>query len=134
MPRYSRLTIRLALIYLGIGFTLGALMLANEGLGWDPDLGRLLPAHIALLLFGWTTQLAYGVAYWILPRIDGQRGSTSLALVAVVFLNLGTMVLSLSSPATPGTDLPVVGMASVWTSVACFALHAWLRVRAATSA
>ena len=63
MPRLSVWTIRAALVALGIGFLFGALMLANKGVPFDPSLWRLLPAHIELVLLGWTMQLALGVAF-----------------------------------------------------------------------
>ena len=44
----------------------------------QPALWRLLPAHIELLLLGWTLNLALGMAYWILPRYKtgAPRGAT----------------------------------------------------------
>ena len=60
MPRLSIWFIRSALIYLALGFTFGALLLANKGFPIIPEIWRLLPAHIELLLVGWTLQLAMG--------------------------------------------------------------------------
>ena len=68
MPRLSVWIIRTALLYLGIGFTFGALMLFNKGVPFDPMLWRLLRPHIEFVLLGWTMQLAMGVAFWIMPR------------------------------------------------------------------
>jgi hypothetical protein len=45
-------------------------MLANEGLAFYPPLVRVLPIHIEMLLVGWFFQLALGVAFWILPRLQ----------------------------------------------------------------
>jgi len=131
MPSYSRATIRLALVYLGLGFTLGALMLANEGLGLDARLAALLPAHIAVLLFGWLGQVIYGVAFWILPRIDGHRGSVPLAITAAVLLNLGVVLLGLSSLASIREATAPAGAACLTASALVFAVHAWPRLRAA---
>ena len=62
MPRLSVWMIRTALVHLLVGFTLGALLLANKGVPIHPMVWRLLPIHIELLLLGWTLQLALGVA------------------------------------------------------------------------
>jgi len=58
MTRLSVWTVRTALLYLGAGFFLGALMLTQKGLPFDPALLRLLPLHIEFVLLGWTLQLA----------------------------------------------------------------------------
>jgi hypothetical protein len=68
MPRLSVFMLRTALIHLGIGFTLGALLLSNKGIPYALELWRLLLPHVEFVLFGWTMQLMMGVAFWILPR------------------------------------------------------------------
>lgn len=128
MPRYSRITIRAALVYLGLCVSLGALMLANEGLRWSPTIASWLPVHVDLLLFGWTTQLVFGVAYWILPRMDGRRGSLGLAVGAALLLNLGTAVLVLASLSSIPLASPI-GMACAAAGGLLFAAHAWPRLR-----
>ena len=70
MTRLSVWPVRTALIYLAIGFLLGALMLFEKGARIDPALLRLLPMHVEFVLVGWTVQLAMGVAFWILPRFS----------------------------------------------------------------
>jgi len=52
-----------ALGYLTVGVTLGALLLVHKGLGVAPWTLRLLPAHLECVLFGWTVQLGFGVAF-----------------------------------------------------------------------
>ena len=68
MPRLTRLYVRAALVYLILGFSLGALLLANKGLPLHPALWAWLPAHIEFLLMGWIVQFALGIAFWIVPR------------------------------------------------------------------
>ena len=70
MTRLSVWTVRTALLYLGAGFLIGALMLTQKGLPFDPALLRMLPMHIEFVLIGWTLQLAMGIAFWILPRFS----------------------------------------------------------------
>jgi hypothetical protein len=44
--------VRTALGYLGIGFLVGAVLLANRGLQLGTAVTRLLPLHIEFLLIG----------------------------------------------------------------------------------
>jgi hypothetical protein len=67
VPKLTVLFVRTALCYLTVGFSLGALLLANRGVALGAPIGRLLPLHIEFLLIGWMVQLALGVAFWILP-------------------------------------------------------------------
>ncbi len=129
MPRLSRWFLRAALIHLLLGFTLGAALLAHKGLGLDPRLWRVLPAHMDSLLWGWTAQLAMGVAYWILPRVSGRRPRPALAWAAFVLLNLGVLAVDLASLlAAPGWLIPVGRLVEAAAGLS-FALHAWQRVR-----
>lgn len=91
MPQLSRWLIRAALIYLLLGFTVGALILAHKGVQLHPLLWSWLPAHIEFLLLGWVLQLTMGVAFWILPRYwqPPRRPNEFYARLAFILLNLG---------------------------------------------
>lgn len=91
MPRLSMLFVRLSLIYLVLGFTLGAVLLINKALAFYPLTWSLLPIHIEVLMMGWFVQLAAGVAFWILPRISGPapRGNEQLVWLSFWLVNLG---------------------------------------------
>lgn len=130
MPRLSVWFIRLALLYLAIGFTLGALMLANKGLAFAPALWRLRPAHIELLLVGWTVQLAMGVAYWILPRFQSSRGDVRPVWLALVLLNAGLLLASVSVVVDLGGWNMAASRTAELAAVAAFAWHAWPRIKA----
>lgn len=135
MPRLSILMIRTGLIYLGTGFSIGALILYQKGVPSIPWAWRLLPLHQESLLFGWTVQLAFGVAYWILPRIniDGrsERGTPALAWSAYGLLNAGILGVALGAWPGAWVGLPVTGRLAELLAALCFARHAWSRVRAA---
>lgn len=94
MPRLSRCFIRAALVYLLVGSTFGALILANKGIPFAPWLWALLPAHIESVIPGWLTQLALGVAFWILPRLGGSspRGDERWSWAAFGLVNLGLLL------------------------------------------
>jgi hypothetical protein len=134
VPRLSVWTLRLALIYLLVGFTLGALMLANKGLGFNPALWSLLPAHIDFLLWGWTLQLLIGVAFWILPRFSKapRRGNVKLAWTAVILLNAGIWIDGVSPlllHLLHFSFLNLIGRALLILAAMAFTLHAWPRVK-----
>ncbi|MBE2237603.1 MAG: hypothetical protein IAE81_07440 [Caldilineaceae bacterium] len=129
MPRLSVWFARAALSYLTLGFTFGALMLANKGIPLHPLLWRLLPAHIEFLLFGWTVQLAFGVAFWILPRWQTQRGDLRPAWAAFILLNGGIWLVVLAGWSNGSAWWLAVGRLLEAAAMAAFALHAWPRVK-----
>ena len=106
MPRLSVYFVRAALIYLLVGFTFGALMLANKGVLFSPWIFSLLPIHIEFLFMGWLVQLALGMAFWILPRMGSisPRGDERWSWATFILLNIGicfaTLPLFLPSAGT----------------------------------
>jgi hypothetical protein len=129
MPTLSTYFIRAALIYLGLGFTFGALMLWNKGAPLHPMLWRLLPAHIEFLLLGWTVQLAMGVAFWILPRFQRSRGNTTPAWIAFWLLNGGVLLVGLGPLVGAPAAVTLAGRLAQLAAAAAFAIHAWPRVK-----
>ncbi len=136
MPRLSQLMIRTALLWLAIGYSVGGLVLLNKGLSLLPWLWALRAAHIHMLLVGWTVQLACGVAFWILPRLDarGTRGDERLVWGCYAALNCGVVLGALHDPlvalaAWPGWGAlpPLMGLLYM-LAAALFAAHAWPRV------
>jgi hypothetical protein len=98
MPKQSVYFIRAALLYLGVGMTMGALMLANKGVSFAPVVWRLLAPHIEIVLIGWTVQFVMGVALWILPRLtrDPKYGNTAYGWAAFALLNAGVLAFCLA--------------------------------------
>lgn len=131
MPRLSVWLIRTALVYLVVGFGLGAVMLTFKVTPFTPVLiARLRPLHVELLTLGWTMNLALGVAYWILPRraSDGERGSETVVALAWAMLNVG--VLSVGFAQGSGAPwAPLIGRLAEAAAAGTFALHAWSRVK-----
>lgn len=121
MPRLSVWMIRTALLALAAGAALGAVLLADPGL--PGGLARWRPLHGELLLVGWTMQLAFGVAYWILPRFrEGrERGREELAWAAFVLVNLGVLLV--------GAGWPAPGRGAEAIAAVAYAAQAWPRVK-----
>ena len=130
MNRASVLLVRLALLQLVAGSTLGALMLAGKALA---PLARTLawrPLHQEMLLVGWLLQLVFGVAYGILPRLPGQPRDShpGRALACAALLNAGV------AAAAVGIQLGLVrlavgGRVAELLAALLFASIAWARVR-----
>jgi hypothetical protein len=93
MTRLSAWTVRAALLYLGAGFLIGAVMLFEKGVPLQLAALRLLPMHVEFVLIGWTLQLAMGVAFWILPRFsrEPRYGNQRYGWIAVALLNMGVL-------------------------------------------
>lgn len=137
MPSLSQLIIRTALVWLAVGFAAGGLALANKGVPLLPWLWALRLPHIHMLLMGWMVQFAWGVAYWILPRLDAQgtRGSAWLVWLGYAALNSGVVLAALADPlraagltgAALGA-LPVLAGLLYVVAAAAFARHAWPRI------
>ena len=102
MPRLSQLIIRTALVWLAVGYTIGGLLLLNKGIPLLPWLWTLRFTHVHLLLVGWMVQVACGVAFWILPRLDagGSRGNERLGWLCYAALNIGVVLAALHDPLT----------------------------------
>jgi hypothetical protein len=132
MPRLSVWMVRASLVYLLVGFTLGALLLANEGIpfaAWAEE--RLLPGHIDVLLFGFVVQLTMGVAWWILPRLaGGLRGSEGVCAAAGACLNLGVWLALLQGGLDLSGAVFAAGRVCEAASALLFAAGIWIRVRA----
>ena len=130
MPRLSIWCLRTALLYLGLGSTLGSLMLAAPGLHLSESTLHLRPLHVELLLVGWMVQLAVGVAYWILPRQRGSgRGNERLAWAALLLLNLGILTAGLGGVIEAPASVIGMGRAAELLAGITFAGHAWPRAR-----
>ncbi len=130
MPRLSVWAVRLSLLYMLAGFSMGAVMLANKGVPFAPWAWKLLPGHIDMLLLGFVIQLAIGMGYWILPRYRTRsRGNERLVWLSIGLLNLGIWLAGLAG----GISLPagwlVTGRLLEGAAAVLFIFQAWGRVR-----
>ena len=131
MTRLSVWTVRTALLYLGMGFLIGALMLTQKGLPFDPAMLRMLPLHIEFVLIGWTLQLAMGVAFWILPRFsrEPRYGNQIFGWLAFALLNIGVLCAGLGQWLGTFSIVFLAGRLIELSASLFFVLHAWPRVK-----
>ena len=134
MPRLSSWFVRSSLIYLAFGFTLGAILLVNKGLAFFPQVWKLLPIHIEMLLMGWFVQLAAGVAYWILPRLSGERprGDVRLTWLAFWLINFGIGLVILET-LIPLPGILLFARLVELGGVLAFIISTWERVKSFAS-
>lgn len=129
MPALSVWAIRCALLYLGIGFTLGGFMLGVRAGAISAALMRIRPLHVELVLIGWMVQLAFGVGYWILPRTKSGSRREPLAWASLLLLNLGVLTTGIGGILAAERGVLVVGRVAELLAALAFALHAWPRAR-----
>ena len=129
MPRLSCWFIRSSFISLILGFTFGSLILFQKGIPFNPQVWRFLPAHIDLVLFGWTIQLIMGVGFWIFPRFGRKRGNEKLAWLAFGLLNFGLWLIVLNSIFNVSNPLNFWGRLAELAGIAAFVTHAWPRIK-----
>jgi cbb3-type cytochrome oxidase subunit 1 len=131
VPKLSVWFVRAALVYLAVGFTLGALILAHRAVPLGSFVDRLIPLHIEFLLIGWLVQLALGVAFWVLPRFrtGPERGREGLAWLSFVLLNCGVIAVGGGLMTGLPWVFPFAGHIAEGLAAGSFALHAWPRVK-----
>lgn len=97
MPPIARAFIRTACLYFVAAFLLGAVMMLDRWLNVSRWLKVVYVSQLHLLVVGWITQLAIGVAYWMFPRFLKEqaprpRGSDTLAWAVFACLNAGLLL------------------------------------------
>ena len=91
--------------------------------------GRLQPAHLTALIYGWGIQAGLGVALWLMARRTGQelKNGHSLMITAGVFWNIAVTIavlsiLILGSTSVEGLEFPK----ALWpVFLLCFLVFAW---------
>jgi uncharacterized membrane protein YvlD (DUF360 family) len=136
MTRYSSWAIRISLVYLVLGFTLGALMLASKAYVFYPPIFLYLSLHVEYLMFGWFLHLIFGTAYWMFPRFtpsktdyEKPRGFVWAAWSSLVVLNLGLVLYTLGSFLPWSETLRMVGRVVETGAVILFLINLWPRVK-----
>ncbi len=127
MPRLNVWIIRCSLIYLMLGATIGAVMLAGEGVVVWTWIWQLRPLHVEFLLFGWMVQLAFGVGSWILPRIPSRPGR-GVVVAAVVLLNAGIWTVGIGGVMNASSVVAALGRMAEIGGFAMFTGHIIPRV------
>lgn len=110
---------------------------AKRGYGPGPPWPVL---HAHLLLVGFLLLLIFGIAFWMFPRVGGQRIRPEMGWISFALVNAGILLRLLAEPLSDGARGPaawrtLLGIAAVLPvlGAVAFALAIWPRVRAAMS-
>jgi hypothetical protein len=130
MPLLTRIFIKTAMVYFSLALLLGIIMTVRT-------LAGTFPVYIHLLVFGWLTQLIFGVIYWMFPKYSRQtpRGHELLAWITYGALNLGLVLRVIAEPlhAAQGSQLSgsllVLSAILQWLSGLTFVANTWSRVK-----
>jgi hypothetical protein len=131
MPRLSVWMVRSALLELGIGITLGTLMLWNKGSLFDLRIWLLVSTHLELLIVGWLMQFALGVAFWVLPRFtqEPRYGSVRRGWIGYGLLNGGILLVIIGIWTSGLADLQPIGRLVEVIAVVILISVLWPRVK-----
>ena len=140
MPPLVRLYVKTAFVYFLVGFLLLALMALDRWLNVGRWLKVVYVSQLHLLVVGWITQLAIGVAYWMFPRLRKERdprprGSDALAWAVYCCLNAGLLLRLGAEPfflmGGPAWLRPLLALAGVLQAAAAllFGWLIWARIR-----
>jgi hypothetical protein len=133
MPKLTRWFLKAALVYLIAALCSGFLLALPEG----NAVADLFPIYIHTLVFGWLTQLIFGVALWMFPKYNlaKPRGHEWLGWATFILLNLGLVLRIIVEPLhgillSPLTSwMLAISAILQWLSGVAFVANTWARVR-----
>ena len=131
MPKLSVWMIRASLIYMGIGFVFGSLILHHKGIPSYPWTWKLLNPHIEIMILGWTIQLVMGVAFAILPRFsdrENRYGAEYLGWWSFYLINFGVALTALAEW-NISLGLTLLGRLLVLIAILAFTIMIFPRVK-----
>ena len=130
MPKLSAWLVRSSLIYMGLGFLFGGMILYHKGIPLFAWTWKLLTPHIEIMIYGWTMQFVMGMAFWILPRFTGTNryGRVQLGWWSFALLNSGLLLVVLD--AWWFAQWPtIVARLLMLAAVVAFVVMMWPRVK-----
>jgi len=136
MPTLTRWFIRTSMLFFVLALSLGIWM-ALRPVPEGDYLDAVFSVYLHLLVFGWLTQLIFGVAYWMFPKLSLSRphGSPALGWATYGLLNLGLLLRAIAEPLNdlrPGTSwgwLLVLSALLQWLAGLGFVVNSWGRVK-----
>ncbi len=128
--------LKTALLYLVAALIMAVIIASGDVLAAMPCLSSLTPIYIHFLVLGWLSQLIFGVAYWMFPKLPAGLNPVVYdrsALASFFLLNVGLLLRAISEPLTTqvpmsGPALAVSGFVQLAGAV-CFVFSIWPRIR-----
>jgi hypothetical protein len=136
MPVLTRWLIKTSFVYLALALVAG-LILAIQSTFQLNLLGGLFPVYIHLLVFGWLTQLVFGVVFWMFPKYTNAqpRRNEQLGWWMYIFLNTGLVLRMIAEPANTIQPNIFMGWMLVISAILqflaglAFVINTWGRVK-----
>ena len=130
MPLLTRIFIKTAMVCLAFALVLGILLASGATNG-------LFPVYIHLLVFGWLTQLIFGVVFWMFPKysLEKPRGSEALGWWTYALLNIGLLLRAIAEPIQSARPNPLGGWMLIlsaslqFLSGMLFVVNSWGRIK-----
>jgi len=130
MPLLTRTFIKTAMICFALALVLGILLALGTTNG-------IFPVYIHLMVFGWLTQLIFGVVFWMFPKYSKQlpRGREALGWITYATLNIGLILRAIAEPLQTSQQNDLFGILLVisailqWLSGITFIVNTWQRVK-----
>lgn len=130
MPLLTRIFIKTAMIDFALALALGILLALGISNG-------LFPVYIHLLVFGWLTQLIFGVVFWMFPKysVEKPRGNEALGWWTYALLNTGLLLRAVAEPIQSTQANPISGWMLILSAVlqflsgVLFVVNSWGRVK-----
>ena len=133
MPPLTRWFIKASLI------SLAAALLVRAGMSLlsAPVSGAFAPVFFHLFVWGWVTQLIFGVAYWMFPTFTKERprGYERLWIATFWCLNIGLIArvigepLHILRPEALWAWLTILAAILQWLAAMGFVVNIWGRVK-----
>lgn len=136
MPPLTRWFVKTSFLYLALALIAGLLVEFQSILNLAA-LGGLFPVYIHLFVFGWITQLIFGVVFWMFPVYSKERprGSETLGWWTYALLNIGLLLRAVAEPIHSTNPVPLSGWMLVISAVIqflaglTFVVNSWGRVK-----
>jgi hypothetical protein len=149
VPTTTRIFVKMSIIHLVIGATLGAILMIHRWVPLGAGVPVLRASHVPLMIMGWLTQFIMGVGWWLFPplaahqrrseggkrRGQALRGSETLFWTTFATLNMGVLLRAVFEPVYALTQVDLfralAGISGIFLAIAAFAfvLNVWQRIQ-----
>lgn len=125
MDWFAKAFVKAALVWLGLGVTLGVIMAVH------PEMAVYRTAHLHMNLLGFVSMMIYGVAYHVMPRFTGNAiHSVTIAVAQLWLANVGLALLAAGFAVRAHgerTSIYLLAVGGVMGAVAayCFIYNIW---------
>ena len=100
MPPLTRWFIKCSMISLVLAFLVRAVMAVLPVWEMQAGVAALAPVYLHLFMWGWVTQLIFGVVYWMFPKYskDSPHGHEGLWQATFWLFNIGLLLRVIGEP------------------------------------